>query len=348
MVVPIYNAEHYLDKCILSILNQTFQDIELILVNDGSTDTSLEKCINFKNKDKRIVLINKKNEGSIATRKKGVQAATSNYVMFVDADDWIDKRMIEVLYTESLANSLDVTVCNMYKVLGNSKLIKRKNNSSYFKEDRIYEKGQIMSELVVAYFHGFPFPANLWGKLYTKELLLDSGSFLKNIHFFGDDLFYNLEIFLKANRVKVIDKPLYYYRAGGNTSKFMPFFFDDIVNGYEIQKEVIGKYYIDTKQKQLNGISVMLLNTFKTVISNLFIGGLEINQIEEKIHTYVSNESIQEAIINKASVNYFSDEFLAAIKNKDISYLYGLGYKSHKFTKVKKQLINIVSRLGLT
>lgn len=346
VVVPVYNAEQYLDKCIVSILNQTFIDFELILVNDGSTDHSLEKCRNYANNDKRIHLINKKNAGSIAARKEGIQAATSKYIMFVDADDWMDKRMIEMLYTETVTNSLDITVCNTYKVLGNNALIKRKNNSVYFKGDRIYEKEEIMSDLVIAYFHGYPFPANLWGKLYKKELLLTSGSFLKKIRFFGDDLFYNLEMFLKANRVKVIDKPLYYYRAGGNTSKFMPFFFDDMINGYEIQKEVIGRYYLDTEQIQLNGISLMLLHTFKTGLFNLFIGGLDTNQIEQKIYRYVSNSSIQEAVLNQASINHFPAEFLAAIKNKDIRYLYHLGYKSHKTTKGRNQLIRLASRLS--
>jgi hypothetical protein len=80
----------------------------------------------------------------------------------------------------------------------------------------------------------------------------------------GDDLYYNLEIFLKAEKIKVIDKALYYYRQGGFTSKHQPYLFDDMINGYYIQKEVIDEYYQDSRVKRYNGIRLMLLNTFKT------------------------------------------------------------------------------------
>ncbi|MBD3107668.1 glycosyltransferase family 2 protein [Bacillus sp. AGMB 02131] len=346
LIVPIYNAEKYLDKCITSILNQTFTNFELILVNDGSTDASLSICTKYQKKDNRILVINKKNEGSIATRRKGVQAASSDYVMFVDADDWIDKKMIETLYTESINSSADITVCNMYKVLGNSKLIKRKNNSEYFKEDKLYDKEKIMNELIVAYFYGHPFPANLFGKLYKKDLLLNCGKFLEKIHFLGENLYYNLEIFLKTNRIKVINKPLYYYRAGGITSKYMPYFFDDIVNGYEIQKEVIDEYYIESKHFQYKGISIMLLNTFKTALNNLFDSDLKEQQIKDKIKSYVLNESIQEAAKNDGSISYFPSSFLTSIESKDIDYLYTLGYEQYKSSKPRKRLVNFITKIS--
>lgn len=347
VIVPIFNAAKYLDKCITSILNQTFSDLELILVNDGSTDTSLNSCLKYQKKDSRVIVIDKQNEGSIATRRKGVEAAKSNYVMFVDADDWIDKKMIETLYIESKKNNTDITVCNMYKVLGNSKLIKEKNNSVYFKEDKIYDKEQIMSELVVAFFHGHPFPANLCGKLYKKDLVLNSGNFLDRIHFLGDDLYYNLEIFLKSNSIKVINKPLYYYRAGGNTSKYMPYFFDDMINGYEIQKEVINKYFVESKQHRYKGISIMLLNTFKTALNNLFDSDLNELQIKEKISTYVSNYSIQEAVNNDGSINYFPSIYLKSILNKDVNYLYNFGLSSNKSSKPRKRIINLITKLSI-
>lgn len=143
VVVPIYNAGKKLEKCITSVINQTFKDIELILVNDGSTDNSLDICYKFSRMDKRIILINKNNEGCIATRRKGVITSSSEYVMFVDADDWIDKNAIEILYNEAIHHNIDITVCNMYKVIGNHALIRQKNESRYFKEDKIYNGDRI-------------------------------------------------------------------------------------------------------------------------------------------------------------------------------------------------------------
>ena len=280
VVVPIYNAERKIDKCIKSILNQTFKDFELILVNDGSKDNSLNICEKYQKQDKRIIVIDKKNEGCIATRRRGVEASNSEYIMFVDADDWIDKHMIKHMYEEIINHKVDIVVCNSYRVLGSGNLIKNKNNSWYFKEGKVYDKEEIKRDIASAFLHGHPFPANLWGKLYKKELLLSSGKYLNRIHFLGEDLFYNLEMLLKANKIKISMYPFYYYRLGGITSKYMPYFFSDIVNGYKIQKEVIEDYYSDTRQIEYNGICVMLLNMLRSSMYNLFNSNLSDIEID--------------------------------------------------------------------
>ncbi|MCQ6278881.1 glycosyltransferase family 2 protein [Bacillus sp. EB600] len=345
VVVPIYNAGKKLEKCIKSILNQTFRDIEIVLVNDGSTDNSLEICNNFRKKDKRIILINKNNEGCIVTRRKGVESSSSEYVMFVDADDWIDKNTIEILYNEAIKNNIDITVCNMYKVIGDRSLVKHKNESVYFKEDRIFTANEIKDKLVVAYFHGHPFPSNLVAKLYKRELLLTSGKYLDRISFLGEDLYYNLEMFLKANNVKVIDKPLYYYRVGGNTSKYMSYMFDDMVNGYKIQKEVIDEHYQDSKQSRYNGISIMLLNTFKTCLANMFESNLDKAEIKNKINGFIVNDCIQESLLNEGSRKYFEKDYLDAIASRNTEFLYNLGEKAYTRGKPRKLLINILSKV---
>jgi glycosyltransferase involved in cell wall biosynthesis len=324
-----------------------FTDIELILVNDGSTDNSLDVCNKFQNEDKRIVIIDKKNEGCIAARRSGVEAASSEYIMFVDADDWIDRSTIETLYKECMASGADITMCNMYKVLGKGMLIKRKNDNAYFNDNRIYNKKDIMRDLVTSYFFGHSFPSSLCAKLYRKDLLLNSGKYLDRICFMGEDLFYNLEILVKTNRVKVIDKALYYYRVGGFTSKYMPYLFDDMVNGYQIQKEVINEYYSDTLQKQYNGISIMLLNTFKTCLCNIFNSKLNESMIKDKIAEYVSNESVKECLNNEGSKKFFLEEYLQAIRHKDIDYLYEIGKKMYKKRKAKVAIMNIASKFSV-
>jgi glycosyltransferase involved in cell wall biosynthesis len=347
VIVPVYNAGKRLSQCINSILKQTFRDIELILVNDGSTDNSLEICKKYERKDRRIKIINKKNEGSILTRRKGVDNAISNYIMFVDADDWIDERIIEILYNESLESKADVTVCNIYKVIGNIAFIKRENISIYFNGNKIYHEEEIKNHLVTAYFHGHPFPSSLCAKLYRKELLISSGKYLDRIKFLGDDLFYNIEILLKANRVKVINKPLYFYRHGGFTSKYMPFLFEDMINGYIIQKELINEYFSETKQNQYNGISIMLLNTFKTCLKNLFSNNLRQNHIKELICTYISNPIILECLDNRGVIKYFPSAYLDAIRNKNIDYLYNLGKVLYKKSLPRKIFLNVASKLSI-
>lgn len=347
VVVPIFNAEKHLDKCIKSILKQSFVEFELILVNDGSEDGSLNICKKYEQKDGRVIVIDKNNEGSVATRRKGIEASKSKYVMFVDADDWIDKSTIETLYNEAIENEADITVCNIYKVFSNAAIIKRKNQSLYFNNDRIYEREKIKKELVVAYLHGHPFPASLFGKLYKRELLINCGKFLKSITFFGEDLYYNLEILLLANKVKVINKPFYFYRAGGNTSKYMSYLFSDMISGYKIQKEVIEEHFQESKQQQQNGISIMVLNTFKTCLHNLFKSNLNEKEIKELIIGYVSNESLIESLNNEGSMKYFHEEYLNAIRKKDIEYLYMLGKKIYQKYKHKSFLINIITKSSI-
>lgn len=347
VVVPVYNAGNKLDQCIKSVLNQTFKDFELILVNDGSTDNSLNKCRKYQKKDQRIIVIDKPNEGSIATRRKGVESSNSQYTMFVDADDWADQKMIETLYEESTKSCADITVCNMHKVLGKSGFFKQKNKSAYFSEEKVYNKEDIKKVLVTAYFHGHSFPSSLCAKLYKNDLLLNSGKYLGKIKFLGEDLFYNLEMFLKADKVKVFDKALYYYRSGGLTSKHMPHLFDDAVNGYQIQKEVVDKYFQDTKQHQCNGISITLLNTFKTCLYNLFNSDFNEWEIEDLIRGYVLNESIVESIDNKGAIKYFSPDYLEAIRGKDIEFLFKLGKKIYKRRKARNGLLNIVNKFPI-
>ncbi|MGE7780191.1 glycosyltransferase [Peribacillus sp. NPDC097264] len=348
VIVPIYNAEKQLNKCIKSILNQSFTDFELILVNDGSTDKSLEICNKYKERNEnRIVVIDKKNEGSIPTRRIGLEKASSNYIMYVDADDWIEKRTIEILYNESTINNLDIAVCNKYNVLGKISVFKKKSEKKYFIGNKLYMEKDIKKDIVPAYFYGHPFPASLYAKMYKRDILLYSGKYLNRNIFFGDDLFYNLEIFLRAQRVKMINKPLYYYRVGGFTSKYMPYLFDDMVNGYEIFKEVINEYYLETKQQQYNGISIMLLNTLKTCLYNLVNSNLTELEIKNSINNYINNKSILEAINNPGVINYFPAEYLISIKEHDIDYLYNIGMEIYKDRKLKNKLIIILRKVSL-
>jgi hypothetical protein len=265
--------------------------------------------------------------------------------MFVDADDWIDSRAVEILYKETLKSNSDITVSKLCKVVGNQNFIKREYQSNYFEEDKVFSEEEIKNQLVTAYFHGHPFPSSLCAKLYKRELLLNSGGFLKSIKFLGEDLFYNLEIFLKAKRVKVINSSLYYYRIGGFTNKYMPYLFEDMVAGYNIQKSVINEFYLDSIQKQSNGISIMLLNTFKTCLNNLFYSELSVDEKMAVIKNYLSDPTLKETVNNQGARKYFSDEYINAIKNEEINYLYSLGEKMYKKARPKRLLMNSLSFL---
>lgn len=240
-------------------------------------------------------------------------------------------------------NNSDVVVFNMYKVIDKLGLIKKENNTYYFNKKNTYTGDEIREELAAAYLHGHPFPAGLCGKIYKTKYIKESGKYLNRISFLGDDLYYNLEIFLKVKKVSMVNIPLYYYRAGGNTSKYMPYLFDDMVNGYKIQKEVIEEYYQDSKQKRYNGASIMLLNTFKTELANIFFSEFKEENIKNSISLYLKNEEIKIALSNDGVKAYFDNEFIKAMNTQDINYLYNLGNKLYKKTKLRKYIVKFLS-----
>ena len=116
IIVPFYNVENYLEGCLDSIVNQTYENLEIILVNDGSTDNSLKICKRYAKHDKRIKVIDKDHSGVAATRNAGLDAVTGEYIGFVDSDDFIDENMYMKLYNSMIENNCDMATCNFYRV----------------------------------------------------------------------------------------------------------------------------------------------------------------------------------------------------------------------------------------
>ena len=114
VIIPAYNVEDYIERCIMSVINQSEEDIEIIVVNDGSEDCSLKKIRNLQKLDTRIKVIDKKNEGVMKARYDGLKLATGDYILFLDGDDWIDKSAIESLCLSAEKNSSDILIYNIY------------------------------------------------------------------------------------------------------------------------------------------------------------------------------------------------------------------------------------------
>ena len=112
VIVPVYNVEKYLDNCVQSILRQSYTNLEIILIDDGSTDKSSQLCDEYSQKDKRIIVIHKKNGGLMDAWKNGLEYANSDLIMFVDSDDWVEKNILEILYNEYLQTMADIVCCS--------------------------------------------------------------------------------------------------------------------------------------------------------------------------------------------------------------------------------------------
>lgn len=203
IIVPVYNVEKYLNKCVDSIIKQTFTNWELILVDDGSTDNSGLLCDKFVKKDKRIRVIHKKNGGLSEARNYGIDMSKGNFLIFVDSDDYIDKNMCSILLKKLKENNADIVSCNFYKVFDNKILL----NSMFVKGEKIFLKDEILREY---FLNLFPDIFATWNKIYKKELFVNN-----EIRFpigrLHEDIATTYKLYYYANKIVVINKPLYYY-----------------------------------------------------------------------------------------------------------------------------------------
>lgn len=196
VIVPAYNAEKTIRKCVESLLNQTYKEMEIIIINDGSTD-STQKILDEYSSEPKLVVINQKNSGIGAARNKGLDIATGNYVGFVDSDDYVDFTMYEKLLNKLNKSSADIVVCDYYEFSSDKKrkiLVgeKEKFNCNLKSNPRIINS--------IDY--------SPWNKLYKKELFNDI-SFPIGVKY--EDMNTILKVFKKANKIVKLSEPLYYY-----------------------------------------------------------------------------------------------------------------------------------------
>lgn len=248
IIVPVYNTSQYLEKCLDSLIKQTLKDIEIICVNDGSTDDSGKILENYAKKDKRVVVINQKNMGQSAARNAGLDAARGEYIGFVDSDDYVLADMYRKLYENALNHNSDVVMSSI-KVL-DSKTNQITENDSYLSvgvfnshfDNRCFTykdcKDFIFRICVVP-----------WNKLYKASFLKLNGiKFVKGLNF--EDNVFALEVFLNAKMSIVRDALIVYRRDSltsysfNNDSKKLDFF-----KVLDEQEKIIEKYNTDTMLK---------------------------------------------------------------------------------------------------
>ena len=212
VIVPIYNCEKKLNRCIESILNQSYKELEIILVNDGSTDDSLKICNQYKEKDSRIKVVNKENAGVFAARNTGIECAQGKYIQFVDSDDYIEKDMCTMLVKAMENTEADMVLSGFYHRYLNEDIVKVPKG----KENSALNKKEFAESFLELYQQGF---LNMpWNKLYKKELIRKK--FKENLSL-GEDLLFNLKYMEMAEKIAVVEEPLYYYiqeRGNANLS----------------------------------------------------------------------------------------------------------------------------------
>lgn len=209
IIVPVYNVEKYLRKCLDSLINQTLKDIEIICINDGSTDKSLEILEEYKNRDSRIILLNQENSGQSVARNRGIEIAKGEYLGFVDPDDWVDLDYYEKLYNAASTNDTDIAVGGIIRVTG----IKKKKFLNFEKET-ITDNTNLKFELC-----DVPKKSYVWNKIYKTEKLKEIGLEFEKGIFYEDCIFTPQALFYLRKIVTVPNIYYYYLRRGNSTVK---------------------------------------------------------------------------------------------------------------------------------
>ena len=203
VVIPVYNVEEYLVECIESVLKQTYTNLEIILVDDGSLDNSGKICDDYAKKDSRIVVIHKRNGGLSSARNAALEIIKGCYVVFVDSDDYIEHTMIEVLYNKINQYNADISIC-AYRVTSNIDMF----------DSELECKEYLMTgkKLIMAYIYrdsNYTITHAVWNRLYKKELLNGLKFCEGRVH---EDILFSTEVMLRIQKAIYIDKYLYNYR----------------------------------------------------------------------------------------------------------------------------------------
>ena len=208
VIVPVYNAERYLERCVDSIFAQTFTDYELILVDDGSTDSSGKMCDDYAQSNPQVCVYHQTNQGVSAARQKGLDAANGQYVILADHDDWVEPTMLEELFEVAIKNDADVVICDFWinssEVTGDRK----------YQNPRALNSDSLLRQLISRELHGFT-----WNKLYRSSCLRKYHvTFPQGINY-CEDLWFNCKLFLNQNvKVAYQKKAFYHYDYYSNSS----------------------------------------------------------------------------------------------------------------------------------
>lgn len=298
IIVPIYNVKKYLPRCIESITNQTFKDIEIILVDDGSPDNCDQICDEYSLKDDRIRVIHKKNGGVSDARNVGIKECLGEYILMIDSDDWCDNTMVEELYKQIVSDKTDISICgysidytnnnfSVYKDLGEDTKFCGKDKIA----DAIYKLDTLGIFNVV------------WNRLYKTVIIRENNLIFEKESTTGEDLLFNCEYFKCINSISFISKKLYHYMSQDEdtlVSKYRENLYEQVQKSNKARKDLYNFYDMDTGI-YLQCYANSYIEYISFCIPNIFRKNCNLSIKEKK---YFIKELIKNEEIN-TNIKYF-------------------------------------------
>lgn len=317
IIIPVYNVELYIRKCIKSILNQTYTNIEVILIDDGSPDNCGKICDAFAREDNRIKVIHQKNAGVCAARNAGLKIATGDYIGFVDPDDWVAPDMYEYLLNNLKKYDSDISCCRYYRVIPKERIYSFTDGNTY-----VYNRKEAIEELV----NYFTIRAVFWNKLFKKEMF-ENIEFPVGMIYEGTYLVH--KVFEKADKIVFLPDPKYYYY------KYEQSYVNTITVKYQCD-------YIYAHISRYNDLNEKYPNLKEKMMENIIEQSINLVELcyKKKREIKANKEKIREIgnfIID--NYDYISNmKITNRITMKKLKYLTNLStldlYMAHYFKKV--------------
>lgn len=276
IIVPIYNVEKYLKKCVNSILSQTYKNLEVILINDGSIDNCAKICDDFSKLDNRIVVIHKKNEGLAEARNIGLNIAKGKYIGFIDSDDYIEKDMFEKLYTNIIEYNADISICNIMEEKEDGEFIR-----SYINKDTgilQFNKIEALKNLIIDRI----ITNHACNKLYKKALFNNIKYPYKRKM---EDMATTYKLFDLANKVVVDSSIGYHYIQRENS--IMGNINRELIEHYELAVKEKDEYLLDKYPELKESIEIEKINSIKTLFYYAVFADLKDIYDSEKYKTFL-------------------------------------------------------------
>ncbi|ENQ3106078.1 Glycosyltransferase involved in cell wall bisynthesis [Bacillus sp. 491mf] len=303
VIIPVYNAGKYITQCVESLLNQTLEQCEFIFINDGSTDNSSEVIESYKELDRRIILINQENQGVSIARNKGLSVATGEYVGFVDADDYIERDMYEILYNSAKQVDCDVVISNI-----NGEMDGHKVAIKYpFPVDTVLKKEYIDQELL-PYFLKTDHLNTAVNKIYKTKIINENDVKFPEKVALGEDGMFNIEFFSNATSMKYINYAGYHYRevTGSATRNIVEK--DYFKRAMEVYNMDLPQTYTD-KVDKVRAHQLKSIKFINSVMSYIYIYFTPSKKVSfstryRYVKNMIRNKHVQEALPVYCSENY--------------------------------------------
>ena len=325
VIVPAYNAEKYIERCIESICSQTLKEVEIIVINDGSTDGTADILNHLAVNDDRIKLVHKENQGQGAARNDGIRISKGEYITFVDADDWLDTRTYETSMKLIMKENPDVFVYNYSLAYPNGHIEQQKNFDNRKVEMGSLDKGAFLYD----YFFTSKIGSSVWNKLYRSKLIKENDIEMGNTKV-GEDFYFNLLVMLHAENIYLFNKSMYYYYqpsqsvtrsySKGITTKYMNYLstFIELLE----KKGKTEEYYSFSPFILYRALSAGMFNAYASdrKITSIY---QEINSANNNLHfRRVVNDTLKNDYLSIVPSQYLKKSMVLLFRMLDLKIFY--------------------------